>query len=79
MLLTVAGLSFFMYSFWQAGALREFYYLLALVVLPLLVALVLLFGANSTTSYNRISWLLKFIMLTGILSMAAFYWFNLPQ
>lgn len=79
LLVTVVGLLFFMNSFWQAGAWREFYYLLVLVVLPLLAALVLLFGATTSTQYKRISYLLKFIMLSGILSMAAFYWFNLPK
>jgi len=78
MLLTLSGLLFFMHGLWNAGAMREFYYLLGLVVIPLLLATGLLFTATTSAHYHRISTLLKIVMLTGILSMAAFYWFNLP-
>ena len=73
----LAGLSFFMRGFIEAHAVKEFVYLVATVVVPVLAVLVLLFFANEKKQYARISLLLKVIMLLGILSIPAFYLFNL--
>jgi 4-hydroxybenzoate polyprenyltransferase len=70
------GLAFFMRGFIAAGAVREFAYLAATVVLPILAAAVLLALAKQKKDYSRISLLLKVVMLMGILSMLAFYLFN---
>ncbi len=75
--LLLTGLAFFMNGFIAAGAVKEFVYLSIAVVIPVVVAMVLLFLANEKKQYARISLLLKIIMLLGILSIPAFYLFNL--
>ena len=73
----LAGLSFFMRGFIEAHAIKEFVYLSIAVVLPVLVSIVLVFLAKEKKQYSQISLLLKIIMLMGILSIPAFYLFNL--
>ena len=69
-------LSFFMKTFFDSYARKEFYYLLFAVAFPVFALLVLLFSAKEKKHYSRISVLLKIIMLLGILSIPAFYHFN---
>jgi len=73
--LLLAGLAFFMDGFIAASAIKEFLYLSIAVVIPVVVAIVLLFLANEKKQYARVSLLLKIIMLLGILSIPAFYLF----
>lgn len=78
LLIMVAALSYFMKGFWDMNAMKEFFYLLALIVIPTLIAIALLFMANTEKQLAIVSGLIKAIMLFGILSMVAFYYFNLP-
>lgn len=78
LLILLALLGFFMRGFIAAGGVKEFAYLAVAVVLPVVATLVLLFLAKTTEQYGRLSMLLKLIMLLGILSIPAFYLFNLP-
>lgn len=78
LLIMVAALSYFMKGFWDMNAMKEFFYLLALIVMPTLIAIALLFMANTEKQLALVSGLIKAIMLFGILSMVAFYYFNLP-
>ncbi len=73
----LSGLAFFMNGFIAAHATKEFVYLSVAVVLPVMVAIVLVVLAKEKKQYTRISLLLKIIMLLGILSIPAFYLFNL--
>ena len=77
LVLLLADLTFFMSGFITAGAVKEFIYLTTVVAIPVLVSIVLLFMAKERKQYSRISLLLKIIMLLGILSIPAFYLFNL--
>jgi 4-hydroxybenzoate polyprenyltransferase len=72
----LAGLGFFMYNFLQAKAYSEFVYLAVMVVVPVLAAIGLLWRAKEKSNYDRINLLLKMVMLTGMLSIGAFYLFN---
>lgn len=76
LLLLLAGLGYFMNSFLEARAVKEFSYLLFAVVLPLLASVILLLLAKERSMYHKISGLLKAVMLAGILSIPAFYWFQ---
>lgn len=78
MLIMVAALCYFMKGFWDMNAMKEFFYLLALVIMPTFVCIALLFMAKSQKQFALVSGLIKVIMLFGILSMVAFYYFNLP-
>ncbi len=77
LVLLLAALAFFMRGFIAAGAVKEFVYLSVAVVVPVIAAIVLLVPAKEKKQYTRISLLLKVIMLLGILSIPAFYLFNL--
>lgn len=72
----IFALAYYMNGFYVSYARKEFYYLLLAVQLPLLVAVYLLFKSSAQKDYARISLLLKLIMLSGILSIPAFYYFN---
>ena len=74
----LALLAFFMQGFIAAGGTKEFIYLGIAVVLPVLATVVWLLLAKTQKQYAQISLLLKVIMLLGILSIPAFYLFNLP-
>lgn len=76
LLILLGGLAYFMNGFLEAKAVKEFMYLLFAVVIPVVVAMVLLFLAKEQKMYRSVSLLLKFIMVSGILSIAVFYWFN---
>lgn len=75
----LAGLGFFMRGFLEAKAIKEFAYLTISVVIPVIAAIIMVFMAKEQKQYSRISMLLKVIMLMGILSIPAFYLFNLPS
>jgi len=76
LILLIAGLGYFMNSFLEAKAIKEFSYFLFAVVIPVVVAIVLLILAKDRKMYHTISLLLKMIMLLGILSIPVFYWLN---
>ena len=52
------------------------FYCILLIVLPLIVTLKLLFKANSPKQFHTISSIVKFVMFTGILSMAFFRFYQ---
>lgn len=72
----IAGVAYFQKLFLIAGAMKQFYYLLFAVQIPVVVALALLLRAKESKHYRLLSYLLKGIMLLGILSIPAFYLFN---
>lgn len=74
--LLLAGLGYFINSFYQARAWLEVLYLAFALVLPLLIIIVLLFLAKVKKDYHRISLMLKTVMLLGVLSMAVFYFLS---
>lgn len=76
MLLLMAGLAYFMHTFFQAGAEKDIQYLGIAVVLPVMATIVLTVIAKERKDYARISLILKMIMLLGILSIPAFYLFH---
>ncbi|MDB5282232.1 MAG: ubiquinone biosynthesis protein UbiA [Bacteroidota bacterium] len=75
-LVLVAGIGYFMKSFLESGAIKEFLYLGIALVMPVVIVLVLLFKAKEQKDYHQVSLCLKGIMLLGILSMPAFYTFH---
>ncbi|MBL0308490.1 MAG: hypothetical protein IPP77_01995 [Bacteroidetes bacterium] len=79
LLVLLVGLGYFMNAFLEAKAVKEFSYFLFAVVIPTVVAIVLLFLAKDKKMYHSISLLLKLIMLLGVLSIPAFYFFNKTQ
>lgn len=66
--LLVAALSYVSYSVYPAHRYVS-YYLLGLVVLPLLYFMIMLTKAGSKNDFHKLSAILKLIMLLGILSM----------
>lgn len=77
--LVLVVLAFLMRRFIEVHAVKEFMYLTILVLIPISAAIILLFIANEEKQYVRVSLLLKIITLLGILSLPAFYFFNLPS
>lgn len=77
LLVMLSGIAYFMKGFWDMKVMKGFFYLLALIVFPTMVAIVLLLLAKERRQYALVSLLLKVIMLLGILSIPAFYYFNL--
>ncbi len=77
LMILLAVMGFFMQGFIAANAIKEFVYLMVGVVLPVIAVIGWLFVAKETKQYARISLLLKIVMLLGLLSMPAFYLFNL--
>ncbi|MCS6933910.1 MAG: geranylgeranylglycerol-phosphate geranylgeranyltransferase [Chitinophagales bacterium] len=76
LLTMLSGLGYFMKGFWDMRAMKEFFYLLTLVVVPTIGAIGLIFTAKNNAQWGIVSALLKFIMLAGIGSMPAFYYFG---
>ncbi len=72
----IFALAYYMNGFYVSYARKEFYYLLITVQLPLFYTVYLLFTSKEQKDYKRISHLIKGIMLAGILSIPAFYYFN---
>lgn len=72
----VGATGFFTKLFWEGGKINSALYLIVLIILPCLVGIGLLWRSTTPKQYGRISLLLKFIMLLGVLSIPAFYLFN---
>ena len=72
----LAGLAYFIQSFYVVKATKEFLYLGICVAAPVLAALVFLLTAKQNRDYTRVSMFLKIIMLLGIFSIPAFYLFS---
>lgn len=72
----IGGVGYFMKGFWDMHAMKEFFYLLSLIVFPTFAAIVLLIIAKDRKQYALVNLLLKAIMLFGILSIPAFYYFT---
>ena len=65
------GIIYYAYYFYKTNP-NLTYYLIAFVCLPLLYFLVKLFNSNSKVAYNKLSSVLKLIMLLGMLSILFF-------
>ena len=76
LVILLAALGFFMQTFFQSGAYKELAYLGVAVALPVVITIGLVIMAKEQHQYARVSRLLKVIMLLGILSIPAFYWFQ---
>lgn len=70
----VAGLLWFSSMLVESKAYRQVAYVQVAIVVPVVACIFLLFKANSVKQYNRISLLIKLVMLTGILTIPVFYW-----
>lgn len=75
-LVQIVAAGFFVKLFWEGGKTNSSLYLAVLIMVPGLAGLVLLWRAKQAKDYSRLSWVLKIIMLLGILSIPAFYFFN---
>ncbi|MBS1612751.1 MAG: geranylgeranylglycerol-phosphate geranylgeranyltransferase [Bacteroidetes bacterium] len=73
-LLTAVG--YFAYNFHQSGALYHGMYLTGAVALPTIAVIAVLAKAKQKQDYAKVSMLVKVVMLLGILSIPAFYWFS---
>lgn len=73
----LGGIGYFMKGFWDMKVMTAFFYLLSLIVFPSMAAVVLLIIAKERKQFAMVSLLLKVIMVLGILSIPAFYYFNL--
>jgi len=76
MLVLLAALVFFMQSFYAVNAKKEFLYVSSGLVVPVLITLSFLLLAKQKNDYARVSTFLKIIMLLGIFSIPAFYFFG---
>ncbi len=76
LLLLLLGLFYMVNTFIAGNAIKESAYSLIAIVIPVAIAVVLLFMAKQPEHYNRLSILLKVIMFLGILSIPAFHLFN---
>ena len=76
LLVLLCALIFFSQSFFAVRAMTEFIYLSFVLALPVLVALWFLIRARQKADYERLSVVLKVIMLLGVLSIPMFYLFN---
>lgn len=72
----LAAVGYVSYTFYLSGAVKHMAYLVAAVALPLLGVGALIAKANTKAEYNRASLLVKVVMLLGMLSIPAFYWFS---
>lgn len=72
----LGGLAYFMHNFYQAGAVKDMLYLGAAIALPIIATIIMSATAQQQKDYTRISFMLKLIMLMGILSIPAFYLFH---
>jgi len=76
LVILLGALGYFMRDFYNAGANKELLYLGIAVVIPVIVTVGLLIRAGEKKDFGRISLLLKLVMLLGILSIPAFYYFS---
>ncbi len=72
----IAGVAYFQQLFLTANAMKQFYYLLFAVQIPVVITFGLLLRAKESKDFRVLSYLLKAIMLLGILSIPAFSLFN---
>lgn len=75
-LMLMFGVYYFAYTFNQAGAHKHMFYLLGVVLLPLLGLVTLLVKAKSKEDYAIVSLWIKILMVLGITTIPAFYWFS---
>ncbi len=76
LLVMMGALGYFIKGFWDARALKEFFYLFALVFIPTLLTLGVLLNAKDKKDFAFVHILLKTIMLIGLLSIPLFYLLN---
>jgi 4-hydroxybenzoate polyprenyltransferase len=74
--ITIGFIGFFLKLFLDGNHMKEVLYLSLAVCLPLIGIAELLRRAKTPKDYGVISWGLKVVMLLGVLSIPAFYWFN---
>lgn len=79
LVLLLGLLWFFMRGFIQQQAVKEFGYLAVAVIVPILISIFWLIVAKRSEQYLYISRLLKLVMLLGVLSIPAFYLFNVSR
>ena len=76
LMVLIGLLAYFIIDFYKAQAIKDALYLGIAVVLPALITLVLIITAKEAKQYYRVSGLIKLIMVLGILSIPAFYYFH---
>lgn len=72
----LAAIGYVSYTFYLSGAISHMSYLIGAVVLPLLGVGVFTVRAKTKEMYAKASLLIKVVMLLGVLSIPAFYWFS---
>ncbi len=68
----IAALAIVQFYAWQLGWWLAATYCIGLIILPMFLILKNLYKAVTPSEYHRISSMIKFVMLAGILSMAFF-------
>jgi 4-hydroxybenzoate polyprenyltransferase len=76
LLISSSGLLKIAYTYYQAGLKIQMAYVMILLVLPLLAILFFLFKVPSKKGLGRISFILKLVMLFGIITLPVFYLLN---
>lgn len=69
----IAAVSYIAWVYGDNNQFSQATYIIAAVVLPLLIILFRLLKAEGSKQFGQVGLLLKFVMLTGILSMPIFY------
>ncbi len=69
----IASLTIIQFYAWLLGNKLIVIYTILLIILPLIVMVKKLYKAVSSKDYHALSTIIKFVMLTGILSMIFFY------
>jgi len=72
LLVCVAALLIMQFYMWQSGWWEEALYSTALVIIPLIYVMKLLYFSKTSVDFHKLSGWLKLIMLAGILSMLFF-------
>lgn len=76
LLVSLCFVGFFLKLFLNGNHMKEVLYLILLVCVPFICIAELLRRAKTSEDYGIVSWWLKVVMLLGVLSIPAFYWFN---
>lgn len=76
LLVTLGFVGFFLKLFLEGSHIKEVLYLALLVCVPFIGIAELLRRAKTSDDYGVVSGWLKVVMLLGVLSIPAFYWFN---
>lgn len=74
LIIVIAATGYIAMMYYNADQLTHFSYIGAAVILPLLITAWRLIKAQKASGFRQVSTLLKFVMLTGILSMPVFYY-----